>query len=179
MKRSATFTALTALIVGVASLSGAQAVPTYSQNTLGTTLTASATVGADISVVGTPFTFGSIYRNKGPYTLDPKSNNAGFFTIQGTGGSTVTVNMTDNGPLTSFSTGGSLPVVYSYSSVGAGTGVCTASPFAATSSFNLSGIAGASGSGKVCVGGQVSPVSGTTNIATDYTGVVTISVVFP
>ena len=181
MKNLVKYTALAAAILGMASVTGAQA-PVYTQNTKTTTLNATANVGADISVVGTSFTFGSVYRNNGPYTLAPTAATAGYFTITGTSGSAVTAPLSGPTDLTSASTTGLLPVTFSYSKVSAQTGVCTAAAFATSSSVTLSGTAataGSTGYGKVCVGGTVTPVASTTPIATDYTGVVTITVDFP
>lgn len=182
MKNLVKYTALAAAIFGMATVAKAQAP----QNQKTTTLNATANVGSDISVAGTDFTFGSVYRNNGPYTIAPTSAAAGFFLIKGTGASTVVATLSGDANLVSPSTSGTLPVIFSYALKNSGTGACTAGglfgvPTSSSASANvtLDGAAGAPGEAKVCVGGKVTPTALTTLIATDYSGVVTITVDFP
>lgn len=174
MKTLMKFSALAVALVGMTGVAGAQA----SRNA---SLTATANVKTDVSVTGTGFSFGSVYRNNGAVTVAP--NAGGKFDIVGAGASTVTVSVTANPTeLASTSTpADKLPVVFSFLST-TGSGTC-ADAFSATASNNvvLDGTAAAGGAGKVCVGGTVTPVAGAagTKIHDDYAGVVSVTVGFP
>lgn len=171
MKNLIKFTALAIAIMATANVAAAQASKT-------STLNATASVGSDISVAGTDFNFGSIYRNNGAVTVDALGASAGYFVINGTGASTVVATLSAPGTLTSAATSGTLPVTWAYGTINAATGNCSAA-FTSGGNVSLDGTAGNSGAAKVCVGGTVTPVANTTKIATDYTGQVSITVAFP
>ena len=174
MKNLVKFTALAVAILGTASVAGAQASLTSS-------LTATAAVGASISITPANINFGTAYRNQPAKVVLENSSAAASFLIVGTGATTVGTTITAPTDLASAAVPANLlPVTWKYTTLSsnaacstAGTGSATA-----TTSLLLDGAAGGNGNGRICIGGTVTP-TGSTVIATDYTGTINITVAFP
>ena len=160
----------TLAFIGLTHVAGAQA-------SLNSTLNATAAVGASLTLTGTSFDFGTVYRNQGPKTIAATAANAGFFAIGGTGASTVTATLAVPPSLTSGSTTATMPIAFTFASIAGNSGSCTTA-FASGGSITLDGTATTQGNAKLCVGGTVTPALGQT-IATDYLGVVSVTVAFP
>jgi hypothetical protein len=173
MKNLLKISALALALVATANVAGAQA---SISGTAGTTLNASAAVGASIDVSSSPLDFGTIYRNQAAKTILATDANPGFFLITGTGGTQVTATAVLPTDLHSFLAGADLPITF-YLGQATGSGVCTAA-FVNAGQILLSGAAGATGTGKLCIGGQVAPTT-TQAIAADYTAAVTFTIDFP
>ena len=171
MKNLVKFTALAVAILGTASVAGAQA-------SLNSSLTATAAVGASISITPANINFGTAYRNQPPKTVLENSAGAASFLILGTGATSVGTTIT--APATLLSGTNPLPVSWTYTSLSSSLTCDTAAPGSATSptSLLLDGAAGGNGNGRICIGGTVSPTTGTV-IATNYTGTINITVAFP
>src|SRR4051812_17928127 len=147
MKNLLKISALAIALVSLSNVAGAQGSRT-------TTLAATANVGSDISVAGTDFSFGSVYRNNGAVTVSALGATAGYFLINGTGASLVTATLSGPSDLSSASTSGLLPVVWAYGKVSSATGVCTTA-FTSGNQVLLDDVAANPGAAKVCVGGTV------------------------
>lgn len=174
MKNHVKFTALAVAILGAASVAGAQA-------SLSSSLTASAAVGASISITPANINFGTAYRNQPPKTIAANSGTAASFLIVGTGATTVGTTITAPATLASTATpANTLPVSWTYASLSSNALCGTAGAGSGTSptSLLLDGATGGNGNGRICIGGTITP-SGTTVIATDYTGTINITVAFP
>jgi hypothetical protein len=174
MKNTVKFTAIAAALVGMASVSGAQA-------SLNSSLTATAAVGASISITPANIDFGTAYRNQPAVTIAANAATAASFLVAGTGGSTVGTTITAPSTLASAATPtNTLPVTWTYSSISTN-GACTtaaAGSATAVTSLELSGSAGGTGNGRICIGGTITPTTSTA-IATDYAGTISITVAFP
>ena len=174
MKNLVKFTALAAAILGTASVAGAQA-------SLNSSLTATAAVGASISITPANINFGTAYRNQGPKTILENSASAASFLILGTGATQVGTSITAPGTLNSIATpANTLPVTWTYTSLSSNALCATAAAGSATSPLTLvlDGAAGGNGNGRICIGGTITPAL-TQAIATDYTGTINITVAFP
>lgn len=174
MKNLVKFTALAVAILGTASVAGAQA-------SLGSSLTATAAVGASISITPANISFGTAYRNQGPKTVLENSAAAASFLILGTGATTVGTLITSPSTLNSTATpANTLPVSWTYTSLSSNAACSTAAAGSATATTTLllGGAAGGSGNGRICIGGTITPAL-TQAIATDYTGTINITVSFP
>lgn len=174
MKNLVKFTALTVAILGTASVAGAQA-------SLNSSLTATAAVGASISIASANINFGTAYRNQPAKTVAENSAAAASFLITGTGGTSVGTTITAPATLASTAVpANTVPVSWTYTTLSSNLACSTAAAGSATAttSLLLSGAAGGTGNGRICIGGAVAPTPATV-IATDYTGTINITVAFP
>jgi hypothetical protein len=155
--------ALGIAILGCANVAGAQVNKSADVN-------ATATVLTDVSVSGTDFTFGNVYRSSPSVSVVAASAAAGHFDVVGTPSTSPSVSFVadpnlKNGVAT-------LPISFAYASVTGTAGCATAGSFANVVDLD------ATGKGRICVGGTVSPTASTQTLGS-YTGKVTITVAFP